>query len=74
MNEIEQSINVITEVNHFDQLFPQCTFHEPILVMNVCCSQAGWEFADADDFHPDTNKQKMAQGIVLNDQVRQLKN
>jgi adenylate kinase family enzyme len=28
-----------------------------------------WEFADADDFHPAANKEKMKQGIALTDAV-----
>lgn len=31
----------------------------------------GWEFADADDFHPASNKEKMSRGEALNDQDRQ---
>ena len=30
----------------------------------------GWEFFDADDFHPEKNIQKMASGIPLNDSDR----
>ena len=30
----------------------------------------GWEFADADDFHPPKNIEKMKQGIALNDADR----
>ena len=32
--------------------------------------QAGWEFLDADDFHPDANKAKMHAGIPLTDDDR----
>ncbi|XP_042309684.1 probable gluconokinase isoform X3 [Sceloporus undulatus] len=28
----------------------------------------GWKFYDGDDYHPDENKKKMAEGIPLNDQ------
>lgn len=31
--------------------------------------QLGWKFYDGDDYHPEENKQKMAKGIPLNDQV-----
>ncbi|XP_033634035.1 probable gluconokinase [Asterias rubens] len=52
-----------------------------VLLMGVCGSgksivgrilseKVGWEFADADDFHPESNKQKMAQQIALTDQDR----
>ena len=27
----------------------------------------GWEFADADDYHPNANREKMARGQALND-------
>lgn len=30
----------------------------------------GWEFLDADDFHPPANKEKMARGIPLTDEDR----
>jgi gluconokinase len=30
----------------------------------------GWEFADADDFHPPANREKMHAGIPLNDEDR----
>uniref|UniRef100_A0A8D2JLM0 Gluconokinase n=1 Tax=Varanus komodoensis TaxID=61221 RepID=A0A8D2JLM0_VARKO len=30
----------------------------------------GWKFYDGDDYHPDENKKKMAEGIPLNDQDR----
>jgi carbohydrate kinase (thermoresistant glucokinase family) len=33
--------------------------------------QMGWQFFDADDYHPEANKQKMAQGIPLDDADRQ---
>lgn len=29
----------------------------------------GWKFYDADDYHPEANRQKMGKGIPLNDQV-----
>ena len=32
--------------------------------------QLGWEFADADDFHPAANVEKMSQGIPLTDEDR----
>ena len=31
----------------------------------------GWEFADADDYHPNVNRQKMARGEALNDADRE---
>lgn len=34
-------------------------------------AQLGWQFYDADDFHPDANKQKMAKGIPLDDHDRE---
>jgi carbohydrate kinase (thermoresistant glucokinase family) len=34
-------------------------------------AQLGWQFHDADDFHPEANKQKMAKGIPLEDQDRE---
>jgi gluconokinase len=30
----------------------------------------GWQFYDADDFHPPANREKMSQGIPLNDEDR----
>ncbi len=33
--------------------------------------QLGWSFYDADDFHPQVNIEKMAQGIPLNDDDRE---
>ena len=33
-------------------------------------AQLGWQFYDGDDFHPAANKQKMVQGIPLDDQDR----
>ena len=31
----------------------------------------GWQFKDADDYHPMVNKEKMRQGFPLNDQDRE---
>jgi gluconokinase len=31
----------------------------------------GWEFADADDYHPNANREKMARGEALNDADRE---
>ena len=31
----------------------------------------GWEFADADDYHPNANREKMARGQALNDSDRE---
>lgn len=33
----------------------------------LLASQLGWEFADADDFHPQSNIEKIAHGIPLTD-------
>ena len=32
--------------------------------------ELGWSFYDADDFHSEANRKKMAQGMVLNDEDR----
>ena len=32
--------------------------------------ELGWSFYDADDFHSEANREKMAQGIALNDEDR----
>ena len=32
--------------------------------------ELGWQFYDADDFHSEANREKMAQGIALNDEDR----
>jgi carbohydrate kinase (thermoresistant glucokinase family) len=34
-------------------------------------ARLGWRFYDADDFHPEANKQKMAKGIPLDDRDRE---
>ena len=36
----------------------------------LLASELDWDFADADDFHPQANVQKMAAGIPLTDQDR----
>lgn len=36
----------------------------------LLAEQSGWGFADADDFHPPANVEKMRQGIALNDDDR----
>jgi gluconokinase len=36
----------------------------------LLAAQLGWEFADADSFHPPANIQKMSQGIPLTDADR----
>ena len=33
--------------------------------------EAGWEFYDGDDFHPEVNIEKMASGLALDDEDRQ---
>lgn len=37
----------------------------------VLAQKTGWRFYDADDFHPKVNRQKMANGIPLDDNDRQ---
>jgi gluconokinase len=39
-------------------------------VGQILASQLGWTFADADDFHPAANVEKMHRGIPLNDADR----
>jgi len=39
-------------------------------VGRLLAEQSGWEFADADDFHPPSNVEKIRQGISLNDDDR----
>jgi gluconokinase len=36
----------------------------------LLAEQLGWEFADADDFHPATNVEKIRHGIALSDEDR----
>jgi gluconokinase len=38
---------------------------------SLLATQLGWKFADADDFHPPSNIEKMRKGIPLNDDDRQ---
>jgi gluconokinase len=38
---------------------------------NLLAAQLGWEFADADDFHPQSNVEKIRKGISLNDEDRE---
>jgi len=40
-------------------------------VGNMLAAQLGWEFADADQFHPAANIEKMARGIALTDADRE---
>lgn len=40
-------------------------------VGRLLAQQLGWEFADADDFHPRANVEKMERGIPLNDDDRE---
>ncbi len=40
-------------------------------VGNLFAEQLGWEFADADDFHPPSNVEKIRHGIALTDDDRQ---
>src|SRR5438093_1024820 len=39
-------------------------------VGRLLAEQCGWKFADADDFHPASNVEKIRQGIALNDDDR----
>ncbi len=39
-------------------------------VGRLLAQQLGWEFADADDFHPQANVEKIVRGISLNDDDR----
>lgn len=39
-------------------------------VGKLLASRLGWEFADADDYHPATNIEKMSHGIPLTDDDR----
>ena len=39
-------------------------------VGRLLAEQLGWEFADADDFHPASNVEKIRHGIALNDDDR----
>jgi gluconokinase len=39
-------------------------------VGRLLAAQLGWEFADADDFHPRANVEKMKRGIPLDDEDR----
>ncbi len=40
-------------------------------VGKLLASQLGWEFADADDFHPVSNVEKIRHGIALTDEDRE---
>jgi gluconokinase len=40
-------------------------------VGQLLAAQLGWEFADADDFHPQSNVEKIRQGIALTDEDRE---
>ncbi|MEQ8383299.1 MAG: gluconokinase [Coleofasciculus sp. A1-SPW-01] len=40
-------------------------------VGQALAQRLGWQFRDADDFHPQAAKEKMKQAIPLNDQDRQ---
>jgi gluconokinase len=40
-------------------------------VGSLLASKLGWEFADADDFHPASNVEKIRQGIPLTDEDRE---
>ncbi len=39
-------------------------------VGHLLAEELGWQFADADDFHPPANVEKIRQGISLNDEDR----
>jgi gluconokinase len=40
-------------------------------VGGMLAAQLGWDFADADEFHPAANVEKMTRGIALTDQDRE---
>jgi gluconokinase len=40
-------------------------------VGRLLAEQSGWEFADADDFHPPSNVEKIRRGLSLSDHDRQ---
>ena len=40
-------------------------------VGRLLAEQLGWEFADADDFHPPSNVEKIRHGIALSDDDRE---
>jgi gluconokinase len=40
-------------------------------VGRLLAAQLGWEFADADDFHPAANVEKISAGIALDDEDRE---
>jgi len=40
-------------------------------VGEVLAQKLGWQFYDADDFHPEANKRKMGEGVPLDDSDRQ---
>ena len=40
-------------------------------VGKLLASELGWEFADADDFHPQSNVKKIRHGIALTDEDRE---
>jgi gluconokinase len=40
-------------------------------VGRLLAEECGWEFADADDFHPPSNVDKIRHGIALNDDDRE---
>ena len=40
-------------------------------VGKLLASELGWEFADADDFHPKSNVEKIRNGIALTDEDRE---
>jgi len=37
---------------------------------SMLAQELGWQFYDADDFHPPANREKMAQGVPLSDEDR----
>ncbi|NWF63361.1 MAG: gluconokinase [Chloroflexi bacterium] len=39
-------------------------------VGSLLADELGWDFYDADDFHPPANREKMAHGVALNDEDR----
>ncbi|XP_059825781.1 probable gluconokinase isoform X2 [Hypanus sabinus] len=46
------------------------TAHSRTTVSSSLAEKLGWKFYDADDYHSEENKEKMAKGIPLNDEDR----
>ncbi|XP_042309685.1 probable gluconokinase isoform X4 [Sceloporus undulatus] len=50
------------------KLFVETQKHKYMIHRGLTSGRQGWKFYDGDDYHPDENKKKMAEGIPLNDQ------